>query len=348
MECNLPVENLSLIRLQGIMKAAKICFNQKNLKMLSSQTKQIFLKVKSSHLKPLQVVASSTCKHVPCREGCACCRKFSTMTFVSNEKKEETAEPADHRASNRVQDILNSGQLSIIVPPVSIAEGGIDFKNLSPEHLQEIRGNQRIKKAIFNIPSEADKASNNKSGRVSDLSQKESEYIEEMQIEQDKERSLLKEMLGKEGVDENLKNSIQAILDVEKKLKKQSGQQRTLKKLREAKLQGIEDVKSVLSQAKSEEAAISQSEEQSNAISTSEHLSKSIYDPGYNLEDRWKNIRSKYTEEEYKRSATFREITRYLAAFAVASFVCLGLAFPGFKKYILGIGQTPKKQALKE
>ncbi|EFC46099.1 hypothetical protein NAEGRDRAFT_57638 [Naegleria gruberi] len=285
--------------------------------------------------------------------NCSCCacasssRSFSTSTLQQNEK--QPSQEIDIRSSNRVQDILNSGQFSVIVPPVSIPEEGFDFNSLTAEKLQDIRENQRIKKAIFHIPAEGEGRlaleERSKGLAASDLSPEENEYMEEIQKEQEKARSLLKNMMEKEGVDENLKSSIQAIFNVEQKLKKQSGQQRTLKVLKEAKLKGVEDIKSVVSQINNEQATVSNHTARGEILGGGEAM-KSIYDPGYNLEDRWKNIRSRYSEEEYKRSATFSELLKYFVAFSIASFVCLGLAVPGFKKYIIGIDKS--KAALKE
>ncbi|KAG2386617.1 hypothetical protein C9374_002361 [Naegleria lovaniensis] len=325
-------------------------------RQLSSTIKNIVLLESSHNNKRIK----SMCPHCMGKSCCSCnngmIRSFSTNFKISSQQQEasssESQQPQqqqqqnfDVRSSNRVQDILNSGQFSVIVPPISIPEG-LDIKNLTPEQLDDIRENQRIKKAIFHIPAEGERKV-----PKGELSPEEREYIEEMQREQEKQKSLLKEMLGKEGVDENLKSSIQAIFQVEKKLKQQSQQQRTLKLLREAKLKGIEDVKSVLSAAQAsslepnKEDVVGSEQNTQGAIVEGTPV-KTIFDPGYNLEDRWRNIRSRYTEEEYKRSATFKEISRYIVALCVASFVCLGLAFPGFKKYILGI--DPKKQALKE
>nr|CAG4714529.1 unnamed protein product [Naegleria fowleri] len=329
-------------------------------RQLSTTIKNIVLLESSGHNNKKRI--KSLCSHCIGKSCCSCSnrmiRSFSTNFRISSQEASSSSEPQqqqqqqqqhiDVRSSNRVQDILNSGQFSVIVPPISIPEG-LDIKNLTPEQLDDIRENQRIKKAIFHIPAEGDRKALTPKG---ELSPEEREYMEEMQREQEKQKSLLKEMLGKEGVDENLKSSIQAIFQVEKKLKQQSHQQRTLKLLRDAKLKGIEDVKSVLSAAQAssleanKEGSAVKSEQSARGDLVGMEGVKTIFDPGYNLEDRWRNIRSRYTEEEYKRSATFKEIARYIVALCVASFVCLGLAFPGFKKYILGI--DPKKQALKE
>ncbi|KAL9654292.1 hypothetical protein ABK040_010323 [Willaertia magna] len=310
---------------------------------------------RSLNVKVCNVLCKKHQVHV-IRSFSKCLHTLEEKVSNNNEKVSASslAEGDKIKTTTRVQDILSSGQFSVIVPPVSISEEGnkIDFSKL--EQLEETMENERMKRAVFHIPAEGE-GLNKGTDQSNSISSEETEFIMESDVNREKEKSLLKDMLSKEDVDENVKSSIKAILDVENKLKKQSEQQKRLRGLREARLKGITDLKTAMESAKANDAnvenisPITPSTGKGSFVSIDTNPTdgvKTIYDPGYNLEDKWRNIRSRYSEEEYKRSATWKEIFGYVIAASVASVVCLGLSMPGFKKYILRM--EPKKRAVTE